>query len=519
MMMNFKLREYQEKAHNGLIEGFKKNLKMLLVMATGAGKSKTAISFVKKYEKHFIFIIAVRTRDLVNQLAQDLDFFELDYGVFMANHQLYNPMKEIQLCSIDTIHSRGVYPHQFATKDIILIIDEADQSKAEGYQILIEKYCERTKFAKPSYLTKKQLEYNMRNGFLFGMTATPYNGLSHFDSYIEPITPLELNAKGVLVDYKYIIPSQAIDTSEIEIRDGEYVQKQVELKLNNKKAIKECFQAWLEHGNDRQTLIFCVNQEHAREFCKYINNFYNNYEMAAYVDATTPEFERLHTYDKFRFGIHRFLINVRLITRGVNIVEIGCILDCATTLSVNLHIQKIGRGSRENELYDDCIVIDCANNLVNNGHFYQKREIDLTKEHKRSKTTLEVHMKYCHKCFRAGEPQDFKVKCPYCGHTLPKEKAPQLSEYQKNKLFLETATEEQIEQRQMIKEFKKILWKKQHLHKMGKAGARESAIRAMLQKHGVDKCKKIKKSIGLTQKMIDQYEMLYDYEPLDGLDI
>ena len=95
----FTPRQYQLLAHEQIVEGFKQELKMLLVMATGGGKSKTVISFIQKYQKHFVFIIAVRTRDLVNQLAEDLEFFNLDYGVLMANNEKYYPEKEIQLAS------------------------------------------------------------------------------------------------------------------------------------------------------------------------------------------------------------------------------------------------------------------------------------------------------------------------------------------------------------------------------------------------------------------------------------
>ena len=65
------------------------------------------------------------------------------------------------------------------------------------------------------------------------MTATPYNGLSHFDTAIVPITPEELRRKGVLVDYKYFMPKKNIPLDDVEVQGGEYLKREVSEKLNN----------------------------------------------------------------------------------------------------------------------------------------------------------------------------------------------------------------------------------------------------------------------------------------------
>lgn len=520
-MNTFKIREYQLKAHEQIVGAFKRGAKILLVMSTGAGKSKTVVSFIEKYLPHYNWILIVRKRDLVNQLAETLNEFNLDFGVFMANDERYSPKKSIQLCSIDTLNSRGVLPFLFDQKDVVLIIDEADESNAEGYQEIITKYIKRHELAKPAHFNTANDLKPIRPAFLLGMTATAFDKpLPHFDEYIEPVKPIELRDKyKALVEYRYFIPKQ-IDLSGVRISKGEFNTRDIERKLNSPEEIKSSFESWLRFGEDRQTLIFTVNQDHAADYAKYINNYYGK-EIAVAVDANSTSEHRRETYSRFRRGEIRFIVNVRLVTRGVDIPEIGCILDCASTLSINLHIQKLGRGSRPNGIYKDCIVICCANNLVNNGHFYQARSINLKEGKVRGRKDLGNEMvRICSNCFRAADPAEFGTKniCPFCAHNNGKIKQKELSAYAKKKLELEEATPEKIEQIKMINEFKKELWKYQNIGKTKYCYdiAKEKAQMFLIKKYGIYKVEKIKNAIGLSETIIRQQKSLYDYVPLGG---
>ena len=92
------LRDYQQKAHNLIYNEFKKGKSTLLLATCGAGKSITAASFIDKNKKNFKFVLMVRTRDLVFQLAKTLDLFNLDYSIFMAGENKKD--STIVICSI-----------------------------------------------------------------------------------------------------------------------------------------------------------------------------------------------------------------------------------------------------------------------------------------------------------------------------------------------------------------------------------------------------------------------------------
>ena len=181
-----------------------------------------------------------------------------------------------------------------------------------------------------------------------------------------------------------------------------------------------------------------------------------------------------------------------------------------------MHIQKIGRGSRQNPFYSNCILIDIANNLLNNGHFYQEREIDLTSSYKKTKADLDdLQMRVCKKCFRPSETSRFGAKntCPYCGTYNGVIKKKQLSKYKQSKIFMENATEEAIEQRKMINEFRKSLWKYKNIGKRYRNDiAIKYACHDLLKKYPNEKVLKIQKSISLTQEIFNEYKRKYEYE-------
>lgn len=480
------------------------------VMA-GGGKTITASSFIHKYQTYFKFVVIVRKRDLVEQFAKSgLDLFGINYAIFMSGHKA-DLTKRVQVCSKDTIDARNILPFE-GEQNVIVMVDECDEYK-EWQKELIKRY------EYPRSFDVETVGVKNTRFFYFGMTATPYNGLDQFDVAIEPIKPRQLRDRGILVDFKYYIP-KVQDFRDVEIKNGAWNAGKIQEKMNSPKMIQEAFKKWLMYGEDRQTMIFCSNKEHSKRMVKFINEQYDR-KIAVHCDADTPEQNRIESIKAFREGRIRFICVVRLFIRGTDIPEIGCLLDLAPTLSENNHIQKLGRGSRKNDFYRDCICIDLSNNLINNGHFYQDREIDLASDGKKTKSDLEVVGMYqCGKCFRACEPEDIrKLKaCPYCGHGIEFKtvKKKPLSDYMKNKIFMESASEEAIEQRKIINEFKKLLWQKENLgNKYSSNIAREKAQIDILKKYGIDKINGIRGALGLTDEVIEKFNRRYNYKPLD----
>lgn len=450
------LRPYQEQAIRSIYNAWASNERPLLVMPPGAGKSYTFMTIARQVSEVYRVVLAVRKRDLVEQLVEDAEKFQLDYGVYMAGHPKFRPRARVQICSIDTLRARQTYPFEDQNK-VVVFIDEADESLSKGFCDFIAAYPQ----AK-----------------LGGMTGTPYNGLYHFNKLVMPITAKELRDQGVLVDFKYFVPRSAIKTDDIEISKGQFNQKQVSEKTTA--IVGDCIEAWLTYGEYRPTLVFAPTVEHSMGIAYRFNGAGI---PAAHCDANTPKAERERIKSDFRAGRIKVITNVGLFCRGTNIVEIGTIIDAAPTLSMNRHEQKMGRGSRQNPYFKDCIYIDMASNVLNLGHYYMDRSnmIDLSRPKRLNRTELESRelMRACKYCFGCFEPSDFKdSKCPRCGEENKVERKVKTA-----KGDFQEMSPEQIEEQTILKQFRKLWWQYKNLpHFKEKYKGNGKLIRAVILK-------------------------------------
>lgn len=435
-----------------------------MVKPTGAGKSFTAMTLINQCHEVYDIVLAVRKRGLVQQLADDAADFKLPYGVFMAGHKEFDRTAPIQVCSIDTITSRDDYPHVNSEK-VIVMIDEADESLSPGFCKFIEAY---------------------PHAKLMGMTATPYNGLHHFTDVVAPITAKELNEQGILVDYDYYVPECAIDTSTVKIRDGQFVKKEVEQK--HAKIIGDVVNVWFQFAEHRPTLVFASNVAHSKEMVKKFNIAGIT---AAHCDADTPLEERLNIIEKFKSGIIRVISNVNIFCRGTNIIEIGCIIDAAATIIMNRHVQKMGRGSRGNPFFKNCIYIDMARNVLNLGGFYMDRShmINLKKPYKLNRTLLDNQelMRQCTGCFGCYEPTEFKGGfCPGCGKKNTVER-----KIKTGKGSFVKISPEELERQAIVKGFNKMYWQYNNLpywkniYRNDKYKIRKAVLLKLSRKYGI----------------------------------
>ena len=450
------LRDYQAESIDQIKKAWHQKLAPLLVLPPGAGKSFTAMSLINEMISLGYFVnLVVRKRDLVEQLESDAQDFGLDYGVYMANHPKFNPTKPLQICSIDTLRSRENYPH-VNNRKVINFIDEADESLAKGFQDFINSYKNRIS------ADDNRNCYTLPDALLGGMTATPYNGLHHFDVVVSPESgrATALRDRGLLKDFRYFVPKNSYDLSDVEIKDGEYVREQ----------------------------------------------------------ASTPRDERKALLHDFKYGRFSLLWNVGLFLRGTDIPEIGCILDGAPTLRMNRHEQKLGRGSRINPIYRDCRIIDLAQNCLTLGPYYMDRSslISLDKPLRLSRDIIEAMelMRRCKECFGAFEPKEFiKGKCPRCGTMNIK---PQKKTAFK-KMNITELSSEALEASMIFEEFKKLKWQKQNLdRRLDKNTAHRSALISLYRKYGYEKMLLLSSIVTIEKTMLDIWAKNFELEKRAG---
>jgi len=321
------LRPYQKLGVDQIKEGFilgKK--KVLLWLATGGGKTVVFCHIVKEtVQRSRKSIVVVRGRKLVDQASKRLTREGVVHGVLMANHWNFRPAAPVQVCSIDTLMARNWRPDA----DVI-IIDEAHMAVSDGYKEFL---------ADPKYA----------RSYVVAVTATPYTvkSMSHMAEFVvHPITVEELFATGFLVRPRYFAPTnppRELEDVRVDKKTGDYVTSQLATIMDKSTIMGDLVTSWKKLADGRPTICFAVNVEHS----KHIAETYNAAGITAeHCDADTPEAERDAIAKRSEAGKTKVIVNVGILSVGVDYPWISCIQMARPTHSFNLYVQQAGRGTR-----------------------------------------------------------------------------------------------------------------------------------------------------------------------------
>ncbi|MDQ7262241.1 DEAD/DEAH box helicase family protein [Paracoccus sp. PS-1] len=246
-----------------------------------------------------------------------------------------------------------------------------------------------------------------------GLSATPWRkgmGLVWRDLVV-PVTIADLIEGGLLSKFTAFAPDVP-DLSGVKVSKGEYVESQLAELMGEAKLVGHVVENWLAKGENRPTLCFGVNCNHAQEMAA---SFERAGVASAYVDAFTDTVQRGRINRKFRDGEVRVICSVRTMTTGVDL-PVSCIVDAAPTKSEMLHIQKLGRGLRINPGTEDLVIFDHAGNLLRLGMpdeiSYDRLDTSKPGERQERKPSAEKLPKECSNCAALHTGKT----CPFCGH-------------------------------------------------------------------------------------------------------
>lgn len=356
--------------------------KVMLKAPTGAGKTTIFSNILGEVaSRGFTGSMIVRGRQLVDQASKRLTRDGVYHGVRMANHWNKKYSAPIQVCSIDTLIKRREYP-----KAKQIVIDEGHLFVSQSCVEYIEGYDE--------------------SSLILAVTATPYTreSLRHIaDVVVEPITVSELIHDGFLVDARYYTPSKpnldGVQASSL----GDYVTSQLQQRMNP--LTGDIVKHWAKLAENRPTLCFAVSIQHSEQI---VAEFNAAGIRAEHIEASHTFAEREAAIGRLVRGETKILSNVGILCTGVDIPEVGCILQCRPTKSLMLHIQILGRGTRPAPGKEDFIVLDHAGNCLRHGFITDEHEVDLDG---RKRVSTGPAVKECAKCYRTYSG----FACPECG--------------------------------------------------------------------------------------------------------
>jgi len=229
----------------------------------------------------------------------------------------------------------------------LVIVDEAHHACADSYMTVLRRYgC----FGDGARC--------------LGVTATPHRldnkplhgtERSIFEAVLFQYTLREAIEASWLCDLRGYRVQGGADLEGVKSSMGDFNAGQLASRVDNPERNVAAFKHWAEVARDRRTVVFCCTVDHALHVAEL---FQDRGVRAECVHGGMDPEERAGIMGRFRSGETQVLTNVEIVTEGVDVPEIGCVLLLRPTQSWALYTQMVGRGLRPLPDKPDCIVID-----------------------------------------------------------------------------------------------------------------------------------------------------------------
>lgn len=438
------LRECQINAITKLESSFKENRpKALIQMATGSGKTFTAITFIYrllKFAKAKRVLFLVDTKNLGEQAEQEFmafvpnddnrKFTEL-YGVSRLKSSFVPNDSQVYISTIQRFYSilKGEELEESAeetnpgeikwNKREAIPVAYNEKVPMEFFDFVVIDECHRSIYN----LWKQVLDYF--DSFLIGLTATPDNRTFGFfnQNVVSEYTHEQAVADGVNVGYNVFTIETEISQKGSVIWKGEYVDhrekltrrkrweqldedkaysnKQLDDEVVNPNQIRLIIKTFKEHlpemFPDRfdehgvfevpKTLIFAKTDSHADDIIQIVREEFgeeNRFCKKITYNTEDPK----GTLAQFRNDyLPRIAVTVDMIATGTDVKPLECLLFMRDVKSRNYFEQMKGRGTRTIDLDDLKKVTPTAK--FTKDHFVIVDAIGVTKSLKTDSRPLE----------------------------------------------------------------------------------------------------------------------------------
>ncbi len=187
-----------------------------------------------------------------------------------------------------------------------------------------------------------------------------------FKTQVGNITTEQLINDNYLIDPIFQIDENlALDFSKVKIkRNGMFDQKELEHVVEESARLTEliCKQVIhiMETQNRRGVFFFATTKKHAEEIYGHLPP-----EQSAIILGETPQHERTEILENARNGTIRYLVNIAIISVGVDVPPFDTIAYLRPTESLVLLVQTMGRVLRlsPDTNKKDALVLDFAGNI------------------------------------------------------------------------------------------------------------------------------------------------------------
>lgn len=413
--------------------------KALLVMATGTGKTRTAIALTKglmeaNWVKRVLFL--ADRDELVKQAKEDKNSFKTfmpeQLSCRFTGKNADNREASLYFSTYQTMIN---YYSDFSVGFFDLIIcDESHRSVYKVYKDIIEYFD-----ARILGLTATPVHFIGRNTFnLFGCEESdPTFNFSVDDawSHVPPylIEPRVIDAttdflrKGIKYNEMTEQQRQQVDEEGYDGDEINYEKSELEKKITNKDTNRYILRTLMEDGikgNDYigKTIIFAKNKNHANLLDALFNEMYPQYKGKLTAVIYSDIKDKSILIQKFKEeDFPRIAISVDLLDTGIDVPEVVNLVFAKPIFSKVKFWQMIGRGTRKcDNLFGDgkdkseFAIFDCYKNF----EFFEMNPKGFEPKHQ--KTSLQVRFELMCKLL---ETYKIKNETDICNDFIEKIKA------------------------------------------------------------------------------------------------
>lgn len=261
-----------------------------------------------------------------------------------AEHKADPSLADVIVASVSTLGRQGtqrVLKYNWENFDKF-VIDEAHHSTATTYQNVLD--------------VAGLLRENDKR-LLLGVTATPQRSDGQalaklYQKIVFSYSMRQAIEDGWLAEPRGIKVRTNTSLDAIKTKAGDYDQSELADTVNNPARNQLIVKAWLDNGEDRQTVGFTVDIQHAKDLAKTFQ-YYGVSAEAIWGDDP----ERKEKLAAHRAGKFKVLLNCGVLTEGYDDPNLGCIILARPTKSSVLFTQMVGRGTRLQEGCDNLLIV------------------------------------------------------------------------------------------------------------------------------------------------------------------
>lgn len=375
------LRPYQIQAKDAVYNAMKRNVtEVMVVMATGTGKTKCATSIIKPLGR---VLWLTHRAELINQsaiallseecgidknlLESEIDkcggivqvlktdtknptLLEVKNNIGLIKEDLLDTDKRITVASVQTIYKRL----HLLDKNLfdVIVIDECHHASSMSWIASIRHFS-----------CKLRL----------GLTATPFravDGLQLGDVFSEIVFEYTI-AQGVSDGYlckpDAIQVKTSADLDSVHTIAGDFNQKELTEQVNTPVRNNSIVNKYIEYATGRKFIAFCLDVEHVIDLHQCFND--KGVKTNFVVGDKKLSADRIKVVNDFKNDDQVLgLVNCEIATEGFDFPNIGCVILARPTKSKTIYLQSLGRGLRLKDegfvsmFGQNCIILDIVDN-------------------------------------------------------------------------------------------------------------------------------------------------------------